>query len=370
MRTETTSLTPISARRLWEKYLTAAEYNKIQWKLLNPSHPADGTSPSDPAFLLTFIPTLAANKMADGTLATWEKIQAGGTKSASLGALLAIGAGRLAQLIPELAVEFTANKSGLNHINKGFIKHHFTENASLGQISALINMSFNRDAQCHTHTNYQGNGLPLALQNAIFKELFAADGISGDPLYSGTAITPMNKSKAVYAKLSLLYLQLHDSLTLCNYTLPGWASPLKSRNYRGDADMDAKMYSAVTGETVTRKQLEDMGLRILNLFRALNALYMNEKDQRNRHDIIPEWAFHPKPGNSLPGPRRYGVGKRHAVCGVRLGQGDRDADPGNVREIEHEGRGRHAGGKRVAALNETEQKEVPDFSRGFFFSMT
>ena len=290
---------PDLGKRLWEKYLTAAEYNKIPWKLLNPSHPADGKSPSDPAFLLTFIPLLAANKMADGTLATWEKIQAGGTKSASLGALLAIGAGRLAQLIPELAAEFTANKSGLNHINKGFIKHHFTENASLGQISALINMSLNRDAQCHTHTNYQGNGLPLALQNAIFKELFAADGISGDPLYSGTAITPMNKSKAVYAKLSLLYLQLHDSLTLCNYTLPGWASPLKSRNYRGDADMDAKMYSAVTGETVTRKQLEDMGLRILNLFRALNALFMNEKDQRNRHDIIPEWAFHPKQGNSL-----------------------------------------------------------------------
>ncbi|MFH0878925.1 MAG: aldehyde ferredoxin oxidoreductase N-terminal domain-containing protein [Lentisphaerota bacterium] len=284
---------PDLGKRLWEKYLSAAEYNKIPWKLRNPNHPADqGTTASDPAFLLTFIPMIAKNLMADGTLATWEKIQASGTKSASLGALVAIGPGRLAQLIPELAAEFEANNSGTNHINKGFIKHHFIESSGMGQIAALINMSFNRDPQCHSHTNYQGNGLPLALQNEIFNELFAADGISGDPLYSGVAITPMNKSKAVYAKQSLLYLELHNSLTVCNYTLPGWGSPLKRRNYRGDADMDAKMYSAVTGETVTRQQLEDMGLRIFSLFRALNARDMNEKDQRNKHDIIPEWAFH------------------------------------------------------------------------------
>ena len=111
-------------------------------------------------------------------------------------------------------------------------------------------------------------------------------------------------------------------------------------------------------------------MRILNLFRALNALYMNEKDQRNKHDIIPEWAFHAKAGQLTLGPRRYGVGKRHAVCGVRLGQGDRDADPGNVREIEHEGRGRHAGGKRVAALNERNKKKSPISPGGFFFPMT
>ena len=114
----------------------------------------------------------------------------------------------------------------------------------MSQVSALINMMFNRDPQCHTHVNFQGNGLPKALANEIFKELFAADGVSGDPLYLGyrtaAKIDPMNKSKAVFAKLSLIYLELHNSLTICNYTLPGWASPLKSRNYRGDADMDAK----------------------------------------------------------------------------------------------------------------------------------
>lgn len=294
---------PDYGKRLWEKYLSKAEYDKVPWKLLNPQHPADQTGASDPAFMVSLIPMIANNLMADGTPATWEKIKAGGTKSASLGALIALGAGRLAQLIPELAKEFDENKFGTNHINKGFIKHHFTESSGMGQISALINMSFNRDPMCHTHTNYQGNGLPLNLQNEIFRDLFAEDiaaasGPDGDPLYAGTAITPMNKAKAVYAKLSLIYQQLHDSLTLCNYTLPGWASPLKSRNYRGASDLEARMYSAVTGETVTRKEIEDMGIRILSLFRALNALYMNEKDQRNKHDVLPPWSFKPKSGNS------------------------------------------------------------------------
>ena len=45
-------------------------------------------------------------------------------------------------------------------------------------------------------------------------------------------------------------------LTLCSYTLPAWASPLKSRNYRGDYELDAKVYSAVTGDKKTQKDLE------------------------------------------------------------------------------------------------------------------
>ncbi len=299
---------PNLGKRLWEKYCPK-DYERLStfigrggianlWKKLNPNHPAAvGPAVSDPSFVQDFVPMIAANKMLDGSLATWEKISApGGVAKATIGAIVAQGVGRMMALFPELNYAVTENLNhAFNHLNKGFIKHHFTESEGMSQVSALINMMFNRDPQCHTHVNFQGNGLPKALSNEIFKELFAADGVSGDPFYIGyrtaAKIDPMNKSKAVFAKLSLIYLELHNSLTICNYTLPGWASPLKSRNYRGDADMDAKYYSAVTGETVTRKQLEDMGIRILCLARALNARYMNTKDQRKLHDIIPEWAF-------------------------------------------------------------------------------
>ncbi len=108
-------------------------------------------------------PEIAANKMVDGSLATWEKIQAGGTQSATLGALIAMGAGRLATLVPELEYELINNKNSTNALTTSFIKHHSTEQTGAGYVAALINMMFNRDPQCHTHSNYLGNGLQYML---------------------------------------------------------------------------------------------------------------------------------------------------------------------------------------------------------------
>jgi len=324
---------PDIGKTLWDKYLATAEVTRLNtavngttipspWKLLNPGHVAlDTTGPyssvqpskqtldSDLRFITWLGPEIAANKMVDGTTATWEKIKAGGTKSATLGALIGLGAGRLATLVPELDYELKNNKNGTNALKTSFIKHHSTEQAGAGYVAALINMMFNRDPQCHSHSNFLGNGLHITnkatgkiYNNEIFAKLFAADGLVGDALDPASFLAAdtglMNKSKAVFAKLSLIYLELHNSLTICNYTLPGWASPLNlardknpNGNYVGDADMDTRYYNAVTGEKLTRAQFEDIGIRILSLTRALNARAMNTKDQRNQHDTIPTWYF-------------------------------------------------------------------------------
>lgn len=208
-----------------------------------------------------------------------------------------MGAGRLEQLWPELEVEHQINVSGGNYIKQGHIKHHFTESAGTAQAAALINMLWNRDPMCHTHTNFTGNGLPLALRNEIFNDLFGPFPGSGDAI-DGATPTAVNQAKVVFGYLSIIYLELHNSMTLCNYTLPGWASPLKSRNYRGDIDIEAKFFTAVTGETVTRADMEKTGLRILTLFRALTARLMNERDMRNNHDQLPEWSFHAHSGST------------------------------------------------------------------------
>jgi hypothetical protein len=271
--------------------LTAAEYAKLPWAKFTGT---DFTGKMD--FMKALIIQIKDNKMADGTPATFEKMQAG--EPATLGAYIAVGAGRLEQLWPELAHEHQVNHGGTNYIKLGHIKHHFTENSDMTQPAALINMMMNRDPQCHTHQNYRG-GLPIALRNEIFDELFG-------PFTGGGAIdaalvdgypSPINQAKVVFAKMSLIYLFLHNSLTLCNYTLPGWASPLKSRNYRGERNLEAMFYSAVTGDTVTAQQMEDIGLRLLTLFRALTARVMESRnpgtgrDQRNNHDLMPEYAF-------------------------------------------------------------------------------
>ena len=51
-------------------------------------------------FLQLLVPDIAANKMVDGTPATWEKMLAG--KPAKLGAYIALGPARLAALWPDL----------------------------------------------------------------------------------------------------------------------------------------------------------------------------------------------------------------------------------------------------------------------------
>jgi len=87
------------------------------------------------------------------------------------------------------------NVSGGNYVKQGHIKHHFTETAGCSQPAALINMLWNRDPMCHTHTNYQGNGLPLALKNEIFNEHFGP--FTGDAIDGGDAVDAVDGGDAV-----------------------------------------------------------------------------------------------------------------------------------------------------------------------------
>ena len=111
----------------------------------------------------------------------------------------------------------------------------------------------------------------------------------------------MNMAKAAFAAPSIFYLELHNSLTPCNYTLPVWVSPLKSRDrkldHEGDTSLEAQAYSAVTGDIDDQKGLETVGLRIFTLFRALTARYMEAanpgtgRNMRVNHDKMNDWMF-------------------------------------------------------------------------------
>jgi len=333
-------------KSIFEKYLIAKEKPSnwatttgplacpIQWTLLDPGlketpypgSPEVSKRVSDPAFMINIITQIKNNLMADGTPATWEKMQAG--QPATLGAYIAVGSGRLEQLWPELKNEHQANVGGENYIKLGHIKHHFTESAGTAYPAAILNMLYNRDPMCHTHTNFTGNGLKPVKNNPIFDELFGPFNgeLAIDPsAYAAPdyAVPAMNHAKAVFALMCTIYMELHNSLTLCNYTLPGWGSPQKSRNYRGARDLEARVYSAVTGHTVTAQQIEDIGLRILTLFRAATARIMESRnpgtgrDQRNNHDIMPEWAFHAHSGAGTLDRAQWEIAKDmfYDVCG-------------------------------------------------------
>lgn len=175
---------------------------------------------------------------------------------------------------------------------RGWPVHHAIE--CFGQVGAVYNMMFNRDDMIHSAVNFQGCGLPLDLKRQIAAEIWGGeDAIDADKNY-----TPMNEHKANFAWWSIVTDVLHDSLTLCNWVWPMAMSPTKARNYRGDLDLEAKFFTAVTGKEVTTDDLYKAGAKIMTLQRAATVRgmvgtdgKMGCNDMRNVHDKITEWVF-------------------------------------------------------------------------------
>ena len=63
----------------------------------------------------------------------------------------------------------------------------------------IINTQYNRDAQCHSHSNFTRNGLPVEVQKRLASEIWG----SVDAIDAVGAYTPMNRAKAKMTKWSL-----------------------------------------------------------------------------------------------------------------------------------------------------------------------
>jgi len=219
----------------------------------------------DPTFLFELLPRIA-NK--EGELAT----------------ALGLGTGHLLERwgIPEQ--EWIENPE-LLYWKLGHPKHHANEDA--GQCGVIINTQYNRDAQCHSHSNFTRNGLPLEVQKRLAANIWG----SADAVDAVAAFAPMNIYKAKMAKWSLLRKELHDSLSLCNWMGPWVASPLRERDYRGEDSIESLLYSLATGDKKSRQELDQVAERIFLLHRALTIRDMGTKDMRTKHDTIPDWVF-------------------------------------------------------------------------------
>jgi aldehyde:ferredoxin oxidoreductase len=79
--------------------------------------------------------------------------------------------------------------------------------------------------------------------------------------------------------------------SLCNWTGPWAASPLKERDYQGDDSIESLLHSLATGDQKSRQELDEIAERIFVLHRALTIRDMGTKDMRTKHDTIPDWVF-------------------------------------------------------------------------------
>ena len=176
------------------KKLGEQEFKSYSW---------DKFEKGDPAFLFELFPRIA-------------------NKEGELGTVLGLGTGYLLDRwsIPE---ESWREDKDLAYWKMGHPKHHSNEDA--GQCGVLINLPYNRDAQCHSHSNFTRNGLPVGVQKKLAAEIWG----SSDAVDAVGAYTPMNPSKAKMAKWSLL--QKGAPRFSCRFATgwgPGW--PHLSRN--------------------------------------------------------------------------------------------------------------------------------------------
>jgi aldehyde:ferredoxin oxidoreductase len=234
----------------------ADEFKELPW---------DQYEKADPSFLLSFLPKIAHQQ-------------------GELGLALGLGTGYLLERWGLSEQDWGRDKL-LAYWKMGHPRHHAAEDD--GQCGVIINTQYNRDAQCHSHSNFVRNGLPLKVLENLAIELWGgpeAVDLSGE-------FKPMNLGKARRAKWAIIRKELHDSLSLCNWMGPWAASPLKERGYRGDDSLESKLYSGVTGDRKSREELDLVGERIFNLHRALTIRGMGTDEMRTRHDTIPEYVF-------------------------------------------------------------------------------
>ncbi|MFO0583942.1 MAG: aldehyde ferredoxin oxidoreductase N-terminal domain-containing protein [Anaeromyxobacter sp.] len=338
-----------------------SEYYRLRTtKLWNSGKsPFDLLDAADPRWLQFYAASVAANvgptywKEADGAApAAIGKCKTAGT----IGWLLGMGPPNMAKRIPELGPAFETDYTNLHMWKLGHTLHHSVE--SMAQIGGFVNVfQAVRDANAHTHHNFFGNGLPnsaaVPLKRAISQEIacqpysksfFAAGGMTGTPVTDKgesagewvydlapypTVPSNMNMARASFIAQCIISYELQNSLTECNYTLPVWASPLKSRTgtlttvggkeakgYRGDPELDVKVYNAVTGENLTQAEYEKVGLRLFTLWRVYMARVMSARtagkgaDLSVAFDLAPEWAFEASHAGAWPSEAEYEAGRK------------------------------------------------------------
>ncbi|SNR78415.1 aldehyde:ferredoxin oxidoreductase [Humidesulfovibrio mexicanus] len=236
--------------------LGSKEYASLPW---------DKWHAGDPAFLLDLIPRI-------------------GERRGELGHVLGQGCGGPFDHwgVPESAWEAD---HATTYWKMGHPKHHANEDD--GQCGVIINTQYNRDAQCHSHTNFVRNGLPVHEQKRLAGELWG----SPDSMDAPGHYTRMNPYKAQRAKWALIRKELHDCLGLCNWMGPWVASPLKERGYRGDNSLESRFFSLATGRHLDREGLDLAGERVFTLHRALTIRDMGTADMRSAHDHVPRWVY-------------------------------------------------------------------------------
>jgi len=234
----------------------------------------------------------------------------------------------LAEGVPRAAEHFKVIGDVLSGDNGGYkvnycmhgMKHHYDPRV-FSTSYGLQWLMDNRDPNRHVLTGLMPwSGLTFEQKQRVVEVLFGSKDIIDDNVNG--PIRPHNRAKALFAKFALIEGGIiKDSLPVCDWVFPCLTSPLKEREYVGDLSLESQIFSAITGNRVSREELSFIGERIFNLHRAITVRDWETPDLRGGkgykgsgkgydrggdfggHDNFPEWYFrYPKEKQKVGNP--------------------------------------------------------------------
>lgn len=240
----------------WKKLLSKEEYDSLPWKKIDD---VDASAMQD------FLPRIAYRK---GEFGKW------------LGETTPVMLDHFG-----IPVKTWSDDHRTLYWSNGHPKHHTNEDD--GQLGCVLNCMWNRDPMAHAHVNFTRSGLPIKEMKHIAKVTWgdesAVDQI-GD-------YTPTNTYKMKRLQWVIARTELHNMLGLCSWMAPWEYSPDEKNQYVGDPNMEAKIFSAVTGVNKTGDDLDKDGIRAWMLQRVYTMRQLGSSNMRKDHDLVPGWIY-------------------------------------------------------------------------------
>ena len=240
----------------WKKLLSKEEYDSLPWKKIDD---VDASAMQD------FLPRIAYRK---GEFGKW------------LGETTPVMLDHFG-----IPVKTWSDDHRTLYWSNGHPKHHTNEDD--GQLGCVLNCMWNRDPMAHAHVNFTRSGLPIKEMKHIAKVTWgdesAVDQI-GD-------YTPTNTYKMKRLQWVIARTELHNMLGLCSWMAPWEYCPDEKNQYVGDPNMEAKIFSAVTGVNKTGDDLDKKGIRARMLQRGYTMRQPGSSNMRKDHDLVPGWIY-------------------------------------------------------------------------------
>lgn len=240
----------------WKKLLSKEEYDSLPWKKIDDM---------DASAMQDFLPRIAYRK---GEFGKW------------LGETTPVMLDHFG-----IPVKTWSDDHRTLYWSNGHPKHHTNEDD--GQLGCVLNCMWNRDPMAHAHVNFTRSGLPIKEMKHIAKVTWgdesAVDQI-GD-------YTPTNTYKMKRLQWVIARTELHNMLGLCSWMAPWEYCPDEKNQYVGDPNMEAKIFSAVTGVNKTGDDLDKDGIRAWMLQRVYTMRQLGSSNMRKDHDLVPGWIY-------------------------------------------------------------------------------